>query len=135
MPSGFNVGLSERIVSAISYITAGWGGIICWIIFYFAHIKMTKFMRFNIFQSIFISFAYFVIYSIMCLLFILLSHIPFIQIISGWIQLLLFKPFIFDYSLLQVCVVAFVAYCVLCSFFGRYPRIYKVSEWINSMAR
>ena len=134
MPSSLKVSFSDRILSLVSYITAGWGGLIAWVILYFAHIKPSKFLKFNIFQSIFISFAYFVIYSILGLSFYIFSHIPIIQVVSSYIQLLFFRPVLFDYSILQIVIISLISYCVLFVILGRYPKIYKVSEWINNMS-
>lgn len=134
MPSQLKVGIWDRVLSVLSYLTAGWGGLIVWVIFYFAHINLSKFLKFNIFQSIFISFAYFIIYSLLGLCFYILSHIPIIQIASSYIQLLLFRPIVFSYSFLQLLIVFLIGYCVIYSLMGRYPKIFKVSQWINNMA-
>lgn len=133
MHSGLKVNVWDRVISVLSYLTAGWGGLIIWIIFHFAHVNLSKFLKFNIFQSIFISFAYFIIYSLLGLCFYILSHIPIIQIASSYVQLVIFRPILLGYSLLQLLIVGLISYCVFFSFIGRYPKIYKVSEWINNM--
>lgn len=134
MPSSLKVSIWDRLISVLTYLTAGWGGLVVWIIFHFSHVNLSKFLKFNIFQSIFISFAYFIIYSLLGLCFYILSHIPIIQIVSSYVQLVIFRPIIFGYSSLQLLIVGLISYCVLFSLMGRYPKIYKVSEWINNMA-
>lgn len=135
MPNRLNVNIQDRVISVLSYITAGWAGIILLIFFYFAHIETSKFTRFNVFQSVFISFVYFIFVSIMNLLFLILSSIPFIQIVSSWLQLMLYRPVLLEYSLLQIVTIGIIVYCVAFSIMGRYPLIYKVSELINKMCR
>lgn len=122
------VPILDRVISVFSYLTAGWGGLICLVVMYFAHITPSKFLRFNVCQSIFISFGVFVIGMIYNLLFGILTHIPILQILFSWIDLLLNKPAFGQYSLLQAIILLYLCYVVIFSIFGHYPKIYKISE-------
>ena len=124
----FEPSLWDRFVSVLSYLTAGWGGLIYFVILYFARKNASKFLRFNIYQSIFISFAVFVFAMIYRVLFEVLTHIPLIQIIVSWIDLILNKPTFGDYSLLQGIAFVYICYVVILSLLGRFPIIWKISR-------
>ena len=124
----FEPSLPDRVISALSYLSAGWIGLIYMVVLYFARKGSSKFLRFNVYQSIFISFAVFVIGMIYTLFFDLLTHIPFIQIIVSWIDLFLRKPTFGNYSILQALVVIYLAYVVIWSLLGKFPMIFKISR-------
>lgn len=124
----FEPSLLDRVISALSYLSAGWIGLIYMVVLYFARKGSSKFLRFNVYQSIFISFAIFVIGMIYTLFFDLLTHIPFIQIIVSWIDLFLSKPTFGNYSILQALVVVYLAYVVIWSLLGKFPMIFKISR-------
>ena len=124
----FEPSLPDRVISALSYLSAGWIGLIYMVVLYFARKGSSKFLRFNVYQSIFISFAIFVIGMIYTLFFDLLTHIPFIQIIVSWIDLFLSKPTFGNYSILQALVVVYLAYVVIWSLLGKFPMIFKISR-------
>ncbi len=123
-----DVDILDRIISAISYLTAGWGGLIWLIILYFGHKYPSKFLRFNVYQSIFVSFSVFVIGMVYGLVLTVLTHIPIIQILASWVDLILNKPAFGVYSLSQVVVLIYLCYVVIYSLFGRYPVLYKISD-------
>lgn len=123
-----DVGKLDRVVSSVSYLTAGWGGLIWLVILYFGHKYPSRFLRFNVYQSIFISFSVFVIGMIYDLLLSILTHIPFIQIIASFVDLVLNRPLLGAYSLLQAIVLFYMCYVVIFSIMGRYPLIYKISD-------
>ena len=123
-----NVPIIDRIMSAVSYLTAGWGGLIYCIILYFMKRHISNFVRFNVVQSIFFAIAYFILSVLLNFTFSLLSHIPIIQIIVAWIELIFFSPLLFGLSFLQLFVNALLLYFVVMSLLGRYPVIYKLSE-------
>ena len=124
----FEPSIPDRIISALSYLTAGWGGLIYLVILYFARKNSSGFLRFNVFQSIFISFAVFVIGMLYNLCFEVLTHIPFIQIAVSWIDLILNKPTFGQYSLLQGIALVYLCYVVILSLLGKFPIIWKISR-------
>lgn len=123
-----DVDMLDRVVSSLSYLTAGWGGLIWMVILYFGHKYPSRFLRFNVYQSIFISFSVFVVSMVYNLLLSILTHIPFIQIIASFIDLVLNRPLLGAYSLLQAIVLFYMCYVVIFSLMGRYPLIYKISD-------
>lgn len=127
--------LSDRLVSFVSYLTVGWGGLIYAFIMYLGKKPLSKFLRFNIFQSIFISFLYFVLCMILGFISDILLHIPFINYLVSKIVLFFNRPFIFDYSIIQSFMIGLFIYMSVFSLFGQYPRVYKLSKIIDSAAR
>ena len=128
----FEPSLPDRVISALSYLSAGWIGLIYMVVLYFARKGSSKFLRFNVYQSIILCclrcYLQFVIGMIYTLFFDLLTHIPFIQIIVSWIDLFLSKPTFGNYSILQALVVVYLAYVVIWSLLGKFPMIFKISR-------
>ncbi len=127
--------ISDRIISALSYLTVGWAGLFFCIIFYFLKKRISPFLSFNIFQSIFVSLLYFVACMILGLLFSILSHIPLIQIVVSWIQLIFMKPILLGYSFIQIVVNLVILYMITFSLLGKIPKLYWISQVISSYTR
>ena len=130
-----NVSIYDRIIAPVSYITAGWAGLIYFVILYFRKKTSSHFLRFNVFQSIIVAVIYFLFYHVLELILMLLSKIPIIQILVSWFQFLFMRELFFHYSLIQVLLNGFVIYLVVLSALGYYPRIYKLSDVIDKNAR
>lgn len=126
--------VSDRIVSFLSYITAGWAGLIFCVILYFRKKLPSRFLRFNVFQSIFISLLYFILCMVLGFIFDLLLHVPFINYLVSQILLIFNRPVFYDYSIIQIFMIGLFLYMALFSLFGRYPRIYKISSIIDYAA-
>ena len=92
------VSIGDRIISVISYVTAGWVGLIYMVILYFMKKPASLFLRYNIFQSIFISFFYFLLCMILGFISNILLQIPLINALVSWFILLFNRPIIFEYS-------------------------------------
>lgn len=124
----------DRIISCLSYITAGWAGLIFCVIMYFRRKRFSHFARFNIFQSIFISLFYFVIAMALGLVCDLLTKVPVINIVVSFVYFLFNVPIFMEYSLIQLVIFLLVLYMAVFSLFGRYPRVYWISRIIDSAA-
>lgn len=129
--AGEDVGILSRLGSAMSYLTAGWGGLIAIVVMYFAKKTPSRFFMFNVYQSIIIAFSLFVIGMTWAIIFNMLSHIPFIQLIVSWIDFIFNRPTLLSRSLTELFVLGLTLYCVVFSLLGRYPIIYKVSGLIK----
>ena len=125
----------DKIVSAVSYITMGWGGLFYLIYMAFKRKPMTHFTRYNILQSIFVSFLYFILAFLFGALFNLLSYIPLINTLVAKLTLLLNSEFMFNYSIIQIVTIGIVVYMTLFALLGRYPRIYIISGLIDKQVR
>lgn len=130
-----SAGIFDRAVSVLTYLTAGWGGIIISVIMYFRRKMPSHFLRFNIFQSIFISLLYFILAAGLGLISKFLSYIPFINYFVSQISFIFNRPVFYDYSIIQIFVAGLVLYTVLISALGKYPRIFWVSKIIDHAAR
>ena len=128
-----NVYPAERIISALSYLTAGMFGFVWWIISIVLKKSVRPFLIYHIFQSIFISMAYFIVLTLYKFVFIIFAKVPllnslifaFDHIINGSIGI------IYGFSLLQIAEVAVLSYLVITSFMGVYSYIPWVSDIIN----
>lgn len=125
------ISIIDRIVSVITYMTMGWGGVIYTIILYYKRKQLSWFARYNIFQSIFLSLLLFCIHHVSMILFKLLSLIPLINYLVAQISFFFNRPFIGEYSFIQTVVFGIIIYSVIMSAAGKYPRIYWVSRVIE----
>lgn len=128
------ISIEERLVSAITYFTMGCGGVLYCIYAYFRKINLTYFVRYNIFQSIFLSLLYFCIALAIGLIMTFLSYIPGIKYIAAQLSFLFNEEILGDYSFVQIIVFGIILYASILSFFGRIPRIYWVSRIIDRQA-
>lgn len=123
--------LIERLIAALSYLTMGMVGFVWLIIGLFTSARLKPFLQYHIFQSIFISLGFAVLSILVGWISNLLSVIPFINKVVAQINFLLNMPLIFDYSLLQTVIYAFLAYFAITSFMGRFSYIPWVSDIID----
>ena len=126
-----SVGWFDRIISAISYLTAGWGGMIIFVIMYIRKKTPSRFLQFNVFQSIFISLLFFVISGSLEIIVKILSYIPFINYLTAQILFLFNRPFIGSYSLVQAILSGMLIYLTVFSVLGKYPKIPGISKIIE----
>lgn len=132
---GNSVKTIDKIISFLSYISAGWVGFIYCIILYIGKKSPSHFLRYNVFQSIFISLLYFVLAAVLGFVFNILLHIPILNAIISWIILLFNKPMLLQYSIIQILTIVLVFYLSVTSLLGRYPRIIWISKVIDNAAR
>lgn len=129
------VSIADRIISVISYVTAGWVGLIYMVILYFMNKPASLFLRYNIFQSIFISFFYFLFCMIFGFISNILLQIPLINALVSWFILLFNRPIIFEYSAIQSFVMGLFIYMTVMALMGKFPRVYWVSKIIDKSVR
>lgn len=126
-----DITFTERVVSAISYLTMGWGGMLYLIILALKRKSATRFIRYNSFQSIFLSFLYFILAMLFGAIFHVLSAIPFLNRFIAKISQSIHTDFVLNYSFIQVIVFSIIIYTIIYSLLGKYPRIYWVSGIID----
>ncbi len=119
----------ERIISALSYLTASFAGIIWLIIASLLKKHVTQFLLYHIQQSIFLSIAYFLLATFAELIYVILYKIPFINAIPYFINMPL--PFLFDLSVVQGITTAIILYLAITSAMGLYSYFPWVSDIIN----
>lgn len=123
--------LIERIIAALSYLTMGTVGFIWLILAFFTKSALRPFLKYHIFQSIFISIIYFLICAFVGLIMNILSVIPFIGSLTMQIMIYLNMPLLLGFSLIELVITAFVFYLVWTSFIGQYSYIPWVSNIIK----
>lgn|SRR5574344_33867 len=129
------ISTKDKVVSLLTYLTVGWVGLIYCIVLFIKGSSPSRFIRYNVFQSMLIAFLYFTLCLGLGLLFQLLTIIPFINYLASQIMFLFNRPILFDYSFIQVFMIGLFLYLGIMSAFGKYPRVYKLSKIIDNMAQ
>ena len=119
----------ERIISALTYLTAGMAGFIFLIIAALMKKRVTPFLMYHILQSIFISIAYFMLTVLCNLLYVILYRIPLINAIPYFINMPI--PFLMGFSIIQIITTSVILYLAITSFAGFYSYIPWVSDIID----
>ena len=119
----------ERIISAASYLTAGFAGFIWLIIAAILRKRVTPFLMYHILQSIFLSILYFLLVTFAELIYVILYRIPFVNAIPYFINMPL--PFLFNLSVVQTITTAIILYLAITSAMGIYSYLPWVSDIIN----
>lgn len=123
--------LIERIIASLSYMTMGMVGFIWLIIGLFTKASLKPFLKYHIFQSIFISLGFAVLSIFVGWVSNILSFIPLINKLVAQINFLLNMPLIFDYSILQTVIYVFLIYLAVTSFAGKFSYIPWISDIID----
>ncbi len=121
----------ERVVAALSYLTMGFAGFVWLIIGLFTQSKLRPFLQYHIFQSIFISIAYFLLCMILGFLLNILSFVPFINKLVAQITFFFNAPVFGPYSIIQAVLFGIIIYLTVTSFMGQYSRIPWISDIID----
>ena len=131
----FSVSIFDRIFSAISYLTAGWGGVIILFLLYLRKKHVSHFLRFNALQSIFLALLFFILSMGVGLIANILKYIPIINYIVNSILFFFNRPILFQWSFIQLFLLGLTVYMAVFSILGKYPRIYKLSKIIDYNAK
>jgi len=136
MPESYRqVSLVEKIIAVLTYLSMGFVGFICLIIFLIRRANLSKFMQYHIFQSIFISLAYVLICYILGFILNILSLIPFINVLAAQIALLFNSPVLFGFSIIQTAIYLLLFYLAGGAVMGKFTRIPWVSDIISYNVR
>ena len=125
----------ERIVSALSYLTAGMVGFIWLILGVLTKSSLRPFMKYHIFQSIFLSMGYFLFLIILEQLSVIINWIPIVRNIFSMLLFPFIIPIVFGLSIVQILIYTVLFYLALTSFMGRYSYLPWISEIINKNVR
>ena len=123
----------ERILSAATYMTAGGVGFVWLIIAALWRKSVTPFLMYHIFQSIFISMAFFLLSVLFELVYVILYKIPIINAIPYYLSMPL--PFALGLSLVQLFTTLVILYLAITSALGYYSYLPWVSEIIKGNTR
>ena len=123
--------LLERIVVSLSYLTMGFIGFIWLILGAFTKSQSSDFVRYHIFQSIFISILLFILNVLLGIINDVLSVIPFVKVLTQQIYYLFNAPMFMNYSIIQMAMYLFIAYLMITSALGIYTYVPFVSDIIS----
>ena len=126
------VAFSDRLISIICYITFGFFGII-WLVFAnVSKINITKYLSFNIYQSIFLSIALAVLSLLYSIAINLLSVIPFVGNLVYKFDLFFNQtPLYFSFTVSGLFVTILLLYLSFLCLVGLKPYLPLISEMIN----
>lgn len=119
----------EKILSAASYLTAGFAGFAWLVIAAITKKSVRPFLMYHIMQSIFLSILFFLISLLGEMVYVILYRIPLINAIPYFINMPI--PFLFGLSFIQLCTTAVIFYLAVTSFMGMYSYIPWVSDIIK----
>ncbi len=135
MSSSYSIRLSDKIISCLTYLTTGWAGVIYFVYLYLRKKVPSRFLRYNVFQAIFISLLFFLVSEVVEIMCNFLSVIPIIKVIVLFFVFIFNRPVLFQYSLIQVFIIGLFLYMALWSLMGRYPKVVWVSKIIQNAAQ
>lgn len=129
-----NISPGEKIISAATYLTTGIIGFIWIIISHVSGSKIKPFLRFHIFQSIFLSILFYIFNLILHILVGIVVKIPLIgaMIYSAYFYIFDLK-LIFGYSIVDTFVFAIIIYLVISSLTGKEGKLPWVSNIVKGM--
>ncbi len=130
-----NVLLIEKIIASLSYITMGFVGFIWLLIGVFTKNNLRPYLKYHIFQSIFISIAFFLLGYFMGLIMTILSIIPFVNQLVLRFTFYFNAPIFFGFSLIQAAVYALIIYLVATCLQGQLSYVPWVSDIIKANVR
>ena len=125
----------ERLVSALSYVTAGLIGFVLLLLCIFTKSNLRPFLKYHIFQSIFLSIAYFLLIQVFGMIASIINFIPLIRNIFSMIIFPLMIPVVFGFSIIQILIYTVVFYLVITSLLGRYSYLPWISDIIKMNVR
>lgn len=132
----YNPAPVERIIAMLTYLNC-WIGFIWLIIAAILKKEIKPFLRYHIFQSIFIAFALFIIQMGLNLIMSLINYIPFINRIVN-IILNFFTTnlqIFFGYSVIQAFIFLILVYLAIGAVLGKYSYLPVVSDIIKQNIR
>lgn len=124
--------LIEKIIAALSYFTLGFVGFIWLLVGIFTKNNLRPFLKYHIFQSIFISIAYFLFGALLGLVMNILSVIPFVNQLVLQFTFYLNAPLFLGFSLIQVLVYSVIFYLMITCLQGQYSYLPWISEIIKA---
>lgn len=124
--------LIEKVIASLSYITMGLVGFIWLLIGIFTKNNLRPYLKYHVFQSIFISIAYFLASALLGLIMNILSIIPLVNQLVLQITFYFNAPFILGFSAIQLAVYAVIAYLVVTCCQGQFSYLPFISEIIEA---
>ena len=124
----------ERLVAAASYIMP-LIGLAFFIIAYLMKKDLRAFLKYHIFQSFFIAFALWLIFTGLGYVMNILSYIPILKNMLGMITFLLNTPLILGFSIVTLFYTVFILYLAISAICGKDSYVPWVSDIIKENLR
>jgi len=124
----------DRAISVLSYLSAGFVGFVWIILAHLSKKNLKPFVKFHVYQSIFISILLFIVTKLAAIIVGILSIIPIIGTIA--INLVFFlaqMPLLFGYSLLNFIVLLITCYLIYTAIVGKISEIPWVSDTVKRL--
>jgi len=131
-PQSNSPALMERLIAAMSYLTMGFVGFLWFLLAIFTKNNIRPFLKYHIFQSLFISIAYFLFSQFLGLIMNLLSIIPIVNQLVMRFTFYLNAPVLLSFSLIQIAIYFVLFYLVLTSLQGQFSYLPWVSDIIKA---
>lgn len=125
----------EKIIAVLTYTTMGFAGFIWLLIGIFTKNRLRPYLQYHIFQSIFLSIAYFLVTQFVALAMNVLSFIPFVNQLVLATTFYFNMPLLFGASVIQLFVYSVLAYLVFTSVQGKYSYLPWISDIIKANVR
>ncbi len=125
----------EKGIACASYITFGFVGFVWLLIALFTKNNLRPYLKYHVFQSIFISIFYFLLCTFIGMMMDILSMVPLLNVLIMQITYYLNAPLIFGSSLIQIIVDIIIIYLVVTSLQGKYSYLPWISEIIKANVR
>jgi len=123
----------ERILAALTYLSAGFVGVVWLIIAALSKKRVTNFLMYHIFQCIFLTIVYYLLTEFGKMIFFILYKIPFINMLLSNLQyyLNLLSSFAFGLTFIQLITTIIILYLTVTSAMGYYSYLPWVSNIIS----
>ncbi|MFA7658262.1 MAG: hypothetical protein WCY19_02395 [Candidatus Gastranaerophilaceae bacterium] len=122
----------EKFIAVLSYVTFGFVGFLWLLLGIFTKNNLRPYLKYHIFQSIFISIAYFLLSALLGLVMNILSVIPLVNQLVLQFTFYLNAPILLGFSLIQALIYAVIIYLAVTSFQGQYSYLPWISEIIKA---
>lgn len=135
MTSQENVSIFDRVISGLSYLTAGLVGVVYLIIIAIRYRTPSRFVMFHIFQSVFLYLCYIIFNWVFWFVVGIFDHIPFLNRLVRQILFLFNMPVLFGYSICQCVLYGTIIYLAVFAFMGLYSYLPWITDVIKSNFR
>ena len=127
--------LLEKIIATLSYVTAGFVGFIWLILAVVTKNNLRSFLKYHVYQAIFLSIVFFLLSTFVNLLLGILSYIPMIKNIVAQFAFLLSMPIVAHFSVISLLIMILQVYLIIGVLQNKYSYIPWVSDVINYNVR
>lgn len=133
--SNSNILPAEKTIAALSYLTFGMVGFVWIIIGALMKQSLRPFLKYHIFQSIFISLLYFIVAQLIIFIINLLGYIPYLNALVGFMVYALTVPIIklawANFSVIQLLMFLFTIYLCVGAVRGKDSYV----PWVSSIIK